>query len=41
MEKLYVKENVVSKNIMKMTIAEESKHEYKRLWVYARYGNGK
>lgn len=32
---------IILKNIMQMTIAEESKHEYKRLWVYARYGNGK
>ena len=32
---------IILKNIMQMTIAEESKHEYERLWVYARYGNGK
>lgn len=37
MEKLRAKKNVISKNIMKMTITEESKHEYERLWVYARY----
>ncbi len=32
---------IILKNIMQMTIAEESKHEYERLWVYVRYGNGK
>ena len=49
MEKLHVKEKAITKkvtknilnNIMMMTNREEIKHEYERLWAYARYGDGK
>ena len=45
MEKLHVKEKattkITKKYITKMTITEEIRNDFKGLWIYARYDDGK